>query len=733
MLFLSRICLIFLLLWGGTFLRAGESADQMNGQELAQQKDEILDTLSTLVGKQETRTSSSKEEPDVKISDLKEAIKVLQDKAQRDKLIKVLSALTRVNQEANKNHSFIENLSAKITGVIEVGATTILNAMKLTQRLPKLITDEISQIGTDAAYRQNIYSLALILLTALLCAIGAEYLTRKLLRLLNIHRPKHYTFKYMHTHVIRNISPIIMFGLVGYLTIYLSQSEWNRITYQGFIFMNMVIMLRSMWLLVRVLFRVHPTSETRGQNPNFQFALAGIQTIIIGIIFGEAGALLGMGELAVQIWLKIIGFGVTGLIIIELIKNKSHLKYLFYADEERLSGVALVIAKLIEFVFRGVHIIFSLLATVAFILWMVNLELIAVFTAKSLILTAIFSGLFVAGRDWLFKTITTVKHRFWLKPNTKNETGLSYLEGPTTNIVQLIWHLLFILVLFQTWGANPVDLATSPTIQPLLSKLISVSIILIIIRTLWGWADHVAQSHIRGRMVGRRRLVESSQFVKTVTPILNSVAHWVLGFMAVILILIEFGQDVRPMLYSLGVIGIAISLGAQSLVKDIINGILTLMEGNIAVGENVTIGANTGTIESLSLRSIVLRHATGALQTIPFSEVTNIINRSRDYSAFAVNLLIPHKMDTERAQGLLNEAFQDISQDPVFGKMILEPLVISGIDKITDTGMNITGAIKIKPDPTNSFGKVFNKYLQKRMDATNFYPPASQKILNVSE
>ncbi|AIK97120.1 mechanosensitive ion channel family protein [Candidatus Odyssella acanthamoebae] len=734
-MFLIRL-IFFLSIFFTHPLLALDMDNKNDTAELTQQKDEILGTLSTLVGKKE-KVIDKKGDLTVKINDLKDAVRILENQTDRAKVIKVLSSLAFLKQEAEKEQGIIEIASAKITGAIEIGSDAVINAIKLTKHFPDIISDHLIQLKTDEAYRHNTLILIMILTTALGCAIIVEIIVRRFLRWLKLHhRPQEYSFRTMHIHVFRNITPLILFGLVGYLIIYLSQSEWNIITYRGFIFMNIVIMARSMWLLTRVLFGGKATdvngNEPVAENMSFQFALAGIQTIIIGAIFGEAGALLGMGDLAVDIWLKIIGFGVTSLIVIGVIKNKTYIKSQFEADEESLSGFALLLAKLVEMVFRKLHIIIAAVSITCCFLWMVNLDLVALSIAKALLTTILLSAIFIVGRNWIYKTIVKTKIKLQLQPARRSKIGLNYLEGSTTNIIQTVWHLLFILMILETWGADPIEFAASPTIQPILAKAISVLIILIVIRTLWGWVDHIAKSHIRGRVAGKK-LIESSQFVKTVTPILNSVAHWVLAIMAIILILVEFGQDVRPMLYSLGVIGIAISLGAQSLVKDIINGVLTLMEGNIAVGETITIGASTGTVESLSLRSIVLRHGDGAIQTIPFSEVNNIINRSRDYTSFSVNLLVPHKANIVEAQAILQHTFNAISKDPLFGKMIIEPLAISGIDKITDTGINITGSIKIKPDPSNRFAKAFNIYLQKQMEAADLYPPPSQKILSINE
>lgn len=705
-------------------------SDNSSDQDLTQQKDELLGSLTSLVGKKE-KVVDKAGDVQVKIADLKDAVKLLENKTERTKVIKALSALALLKQEADKKQGVVEAISAKISNGIEITSEATINSLKLLTRIPGIVSTQIDYLQQDEGYRSNSYILLMIMLTSVLAALIAEFMVRQLFIWTKSNDELEFIFKKLHFHIVRNTAPVIIFGLVGYITIHFSQDDSNLITYRGYMAMNFIMMLRTMWLIIKALFITRPKNPNQVSSAGFQFTLAGLQTIIIGILFAELGYYMGMGEIAVDTWLKIIGFGIMSLIVIAIYRHKDMIRSQFSPNDEHLSGVALLTAKFTEIIFKKSPFILSFGAIISFVLWLGDMNLIAKFIATGLVKTTLLATLFIIGRNRIFQWIFEARENLSLENSTQRKLGLNYLEGSSTNIIQLVWHLGFLLILSEIWGADPFEIATSPDVQPYISKAMSIAIILVIIRTLWGWSDHIAKSHIRGRLVGKK-IVESSQFAKTVTPILNSVAHWVLSIMAIILILVEFGQDVRPMLYSLGVIGIAISLGAQSLVKDIINGVLTLMEGNIAVGEVVTIGANTGTVESLSLRSVVLRHATGAIQTIPFSEVTSIINKSRDYSFYSINFAVPHRTDPARAVDLLNHTYEDVKKDPEFGKMILDQMVITGIDQISDTGIVISGFIKIKPDPKNRFGRTFNKYLQQRMEEADIYPPASQMYLNVT-
>jgi len=716
-----------------TFFVLGQATDVIDesAQELTQQKDELLGTLTDLVGKKE-KVVDKTGDVKVKINDLKDAIKILENKNERTKVVKTLSALALLKQEAEKKQGSIEYISSKITEAIEIISEAVINSVKLLPKGLVALSEQVEYLKTDEGYRSNTFILIMILLTSLAAATIAELTLRRFFSWTQSVSHEDFYFTKIHLHLVRNTAPVILFGLIGYIMIHFSQPEYNIITYRGYIVMNSIMMIRTMWLLIKVLFAPKSKATDITISPGFQFVLAGIQTIVIGVLFAQVGYFMGMRELAIDTWLKIIGFGVTSLIIIAIHRNKYKIQSYFKPDDEKLTGASLAIAKFTEFIFKKSPSIVSAAAIISYILWIFDLNLIAQFIAAGLLKTVIFMTLFIVGRDRIYYWLLRNKDVSTDQAQPITSLNLSYLQGSSTNILQLIWHALFLLCITDIWGADPFEIAASPDVHPYISKVVSIAIILVIIRTLWGWSDHIAKNYIRGRVVGNK-IIESSQFVKTVTPILNSIAHWILAIMAIILILVEFGQDVRPMLYSLGVIGIAISLGAQSLVKDIINGILTLMEGNIAVGEVVTIAGNTGTVESLSLRSLVLRHPTGALQTIPFSEVTNIINKSRDYTSYGVSFTVPHRTDPARAIDLLHKTFDDIKQDPEFGKMILANITLSGVDQISDIGIVLSGTIRIKPDPANRFGRAFNKYLQRRMEEADLYPPPAQRVVNLTE
>lgn len=111
---------------------------------------------------------------------------------------------------------------------------------------------------------------------------------------------------------------------------------------------------------------------------------------------------------------------------------------------------------------------------------------------------------------------------------------------------------------------------------------------------------------------------------ETLSQIIHSISRVIIGAIAVMMILHELGLDVRPIIASAGILGVAFSLGAQNFMKDLINGFFILLEGQFGVGDTVKIGDYSGMVEKMNLRTITLRDSNGNIHIIPNSEVTKI-------------------------------------------------------------------------------------------------------------
>ena len=152
----------------------------------------------------------------------------------------------------------------------------------------------------------------------------------------------------------------------------------------------------------------------------------------------------------------------------------------------------------------------------------------------------------------------------------------------------------------------------------------------------------------------RGRAGHEAARLRTLASLLTSLARWVIGFVAVMIVLRELGVDVFAILVSAGVLGLAIGFGAQSLIRDIITGFFLLFEGLIRVGDVVQIGSSVGTVESIGLRVMTLRTDDGALRVVPNGQLTEFASYGAGVQAVVV-VPVARDVPVERALAMLRE------------------------------------------------------------------------------
>lgn len=233
----------------------------------------------------------------------------------------------------------------------------------------------------------------------------------------------------------------------------------------------------------------------------------------------------------------------------------------------------------------------------------------------------------------------------------------------------------------------------------------------------------VKRTHKNQKYTGAQSLAN------TAGPILNSILHWGLICITLLIVLTEIGVDIMPIIYSFGVLGLAISIGAQTLVKDIISGILTLFEGIVSVGEIVELNGNVGTIEGMSLRAIEFRHSNGTMQVVAFSEISNLINLSRDYSICSIVLPVGYDADIKKVEEVCFDVFNDLKASEEWKEEIISELEVLGITSISETAIYVKANVRIKPDPYDMFGQEFRKRLFMRMKECKIPAPKFATIV----
>lgn len=188
-----------------------------------------------------------------------------------------------------------------------------------------------------------------------------------------------------------------------------------------------------------------------------------------------------------------------------------------------------------------------------------------------------------------------------------------------------------------------------------------------------------------------------SQQLRTLASVINSISIVVVIFAAAMQVLPLLNIDIGPLIASAGIVGLAVGFGAQTLVKDVINGFFILMENQYDVGDVVKISGVSGTVEQLTLRRTLLRDADGTQHTIPNSEIKVVSNLTRDWTQTPLHVAVSYKEDSERVIELLKEVGAEIRQDPAFRDTLVSTPEVPGIEKISPGEVDYLVLVRTRP------------------------------------
>jgi small conductance mechanosensitive channel len=188
-----------------------------------------------------------------------------------------------------------------------------------------------------------------------------------------------------------------------------------------------------------------------------------------------------------------------------------------------------------------------------------------------------------------------------------------------------------------------------------------------------------------------------SQQVRTLAAVINSVGVFVVFFVSTLMVLGTLGLNLGPLLASAGIVGLAIGFGAQTLVKDVINGFFILLENQYDVGDVVRIAGVKGTVENMSLRHTTLRDEDGTVHIVPNSAILIVSNTTRDWSQLTLKVAVAYSEPSDRIVALLKELGAEIRRDPAYADDIVSDIQVPGIDRVGNGEAEYLVLIKTRP------------------------------------
>jgi small conductance mechanosensitive channel len=272
-------------------------------------------------------------------------------------------------------------------------------------------------------------------------------------------------------------------------------------------------------------------------------------------------------------------------------------------------------------------------------------------------------------------------------------------------------------------------ITTEAILTWLLTKGLRIGIIIAVMLLLLGVARLLfIYSRRRFRLqekLGIERAKRTATFAKTVENIIRSA----IVVMGLLMILRQAGIELAPLLAGAGIVGLAVSFGAQNLAKDVINGFFILAENNMNVGDVVQVAGKSGTVERISLRTTVLRDLEGNVHAVPNSEILTITNMTKEWSRAVIEIGVAYRENVDAVIDALRETGDGLARDPVFGPLIIEPMEILGVDSFGDSSINIKVMLKTLPVKQWPVAREFRRRVKKTFDEKGIRIPYQHRMI----
>ena len=258
------------------------------------------------------------------------------------------------------------------------------------------------------------------------------------------------------------------------------------------------------------------------------------------------------------------------------------------------------------------------------------------------------------------------------------------------------------------WRNGGVDYAVDLAIDVggvLIAVFLAWLFIRVIARRIEAWGDDGLE-HLHSAREQRAR---------TAAKLVRSLGRAILTIVAVLMVLNQFGFNIGPLLASAGVVGLAVSFGSQSLVRDFVTGFFLQLEHQFALGDVIRIGTTEGTVENITLRLVYLRDANGALHIIPNGQIAQVTNFTRSWGRVAVDVEVAWR-DADRAADSIRRAAGALGGDPAFADALLDPPQVTGIEKIAGGAVTLRSIVRVDPYRRDDVARALRARIKQALD-----------------
>ena len=290
---------------------------------------------------------------------------------------------------------------------------------------------------------------------------------------------------------------------------------------------------------------------------------------------------------------------------------------------------------------------------------------------------------------------------------------------------QVLTAVIFALAGFamlMLWGFQPENWFVPGRLGGrVLSAVLLIGVTMALAVVVWEGVNAAVERHL-AQLTRSAQLARSAR-LRTLLPMLRTTLLVAILLVVALMVLSEVGVNIAPLLAGAGVVGIAVGFGSQKLVQDLITGLFLLLENAMQVGDVVTLGGLSGTVEALSIRTIRLRALDGSMHIIPFSAVTTVTNQTRDFSFALLDVSVGLNEEPGEVIPLLRDVAADMRADDDWRDLVCDDLDVMGVEKFIDTAWVLRVRLKTLPASRWAVARELNRRIKLKFDAEAIESP----------
>ncbi len=434
---------------------------------------------------------------------------------------------------------------------------------------------------------------------------------------------------------------------------------------------------------------------------------------VAGFAVAQVGLLFGLYPAAHDMILKLVGLAVHGMLIVVVLQSRHAV-----ANRLRARHRATGLLAAMQNHFAAQWHLVAIFYIVA--LWLVAAAEIRdgysrllhffVVTTAVVLVSRLVTIVLLGGLDRVIDLNPATSERY-----PQLQLRLHRYQPVLRMVLLLIIAACTLVALVEAWGFGAIHWFGDGHLgERVLSAMVTSAITVGVAVVVWEAANAGIDQHLAG--LTRQAQLARATRLRTLLPILRTTLLVAILIIAGLIVLSEIGVNVAPLLAGAGVLGVAIGFGSQKLVQDFITGLFLLLENTMQVGDIVTLGGLTGTVETLSIRTIRLRALDGSVHIIPFSSVTTVTNQTRDFSYALIDLAVGLDEEPDRVTDIVRAIVAAMRQEPRWSDAITADLEVMGVHAFGDNNWTLRLRIRTEPAQRWAVTREFNRRVKYRFD-----------------